>query len=316
MTKDRERVHQMSTVPTEDEVAGYFEHLSNWGRWGADDEMGTLNLITPDVVLAACATVRDGVTVGCARPIVPEDRAMDVMRPPIHYMYKSGESESSTGAADFLGLACHGLTVTHVDALSHRFWDGKLYNGWAQNLVNTGQGATVCSVETMRDGIVTRGVLLDIAELRQKPYLEPGEAILPADLAQAEREHGVTVRPGDALLVRTGWFRRREELGPHPVWRERPGLHAATLPWLRERDVALVGADAAQDVIPSGYDVLDSPVHMIGIRAMGLCLLDNLQLEDLAAECRRRQRWEFLFSVAPLRIRHGTGSPVTPLAVL
>lgn len=304
-----------SQIPSQDEVLEYSQSLSNWGRWGPDDEIGTLNLISSTKRASAAALVTEGRSVNCARLLQFEDRAADVKYPPLHYMYRTGQSSEETSAADFIGISCHGLTVSHVDALSHQFWKGQLYNGKPQELINAPEGATVYSVDEMRDGIVTRGVLLDMTQIFDKPWLEVGEAIMPSHLEAAEREHGVTVEEGDALLVNTGWFRRREELGPHPVFRERPGLHASTLPWLRERGVAVVGGDAAQDVVPSGYPDVHMPLHNIGVTAMGLCLLDNLQFEDVIPVCRSLSRWSFMFVVAPLRIRYGTGSPATPLAI-
>jgi kynurenine formamidase len=309
----------MPNIPAQDEVLGYFETLSNWGRWGPDDELGTLNFITPAKRLEAIGLVRDGVSVGCARPIVVEPHVPDVLTPPMHLMMATGEgAEAQEGAyhsADFLGISPHGQTISHVDALSHYFWNGTMYNGRPASVVTASRGATYGSVEVMKDGVVTRGVLLDFARLRGKPYLDAGEGIFPEDLEEAERALGVRVTEGDALLLRTGWYKRRVELGPYPV-RQRPGLHAATLPWLHERDVALVAADASEDVIPSGYDLFDIPVHAVGIVAMGLCLLDACQFEELADECERRGRWDFLYMMAPLRFRNATGSPVTPLAVL
>jgi len=305
----------VTQIPSEEEVLGYFERLSNWGRWGPDDELGTLNLITPARRLEAVATVRDGVSIGCARPILVEPPVPDVARPPLHLMIQSGEAPEANHAADFLGIAPHGQTISHVDALGHYFWGGKMYNGRPQGVVSTAEGAAFGSVEVMKDGIVTRGVLLDLARLRGKPWLDAGEGIFPADLEAAEAAQGVRVREGDALLLRTGWYAWRVHLGPYPV-RRRPGLHAAALPWLRERGVALIAADASEDVLPSGYPSIELPVHAVGIVAMGLCLLDACQFEELAAACVVRGRWECLFTVAPLRFRGATGSPVTPLAML
>jgi len=302
-------------IPTQDEVLEYFTTLSNWGRWGAEDELGTLNLVTPAKRLEAIALVEAGTTVGCARALEFEDRAADVMYPPQRFMIRAGDDPASTGAAEFLGVAMHGQTVSHIDALSHQFWGGRVYNDRPQSAISTIHGATTCSIETMRNGIVTRGVLVDIPRLRGVPYLEPEDPIMPDELDAALDAAGVTVGAGDALLVRTGFSRRRLELGPPAKWRARPGLHAATLPWIRERDIAVIAADAAQDVGPSGYDDIQMPVHSVGIVAMGLTLLDNLQFEDLVAECERLGRWEFMFVVAPMRIRLGTGSPVNPLAV-
>lgn len=306
----------MARVPDEAEVLGYFKRLSNWGRWGPDDELGTLNLITPDKRRQAAGLVRHGISIGCARPIVKERGAVDVSNPPLHFMMQSGETPGTPHVSDFIGMVFHGTTITHIDTLGHYFWNGRMYNDRPTSLITTSEGATVCSVETMKDGIVTRGVLLDIARLRGKPYLEAGEGVFPEDLEAAEAAQGVRVTEGDALLLRTGWPKCREERGPTAMLAGRPGLHAATLPWLRERGVAVIAADASEDAVPSGYEQVDRPVHAVGLQSMGLCMLDACQYEDLAPACEQRGRWECMFIVAPLRFRNATGSPTTPLAVL
>jgi kynurenine formamidase len=310
-------------VPTEREVLDYFNTLSNWGRWGRDDQMGTLNLITPEKRVQAARLVQRGVTVGCARP-VSKDMSSDIdYPPPLHFMLESGEgwvtpSGAERGprqvASDFFGMRFHGITVTHIDALSHVFWEGKLYNDHPAEAVATGQGATVHSISTLKDGVVTRGVVLDIPRLKGKEWLDPGEAVFPEDLEAAEAAQGVRVEEGDALCLRLGWYTRRNRVGPAPREVGRPGLHASTLPWLHRRGVALIAADAAHDVSPSGYEKLDIPVHQVGIVAMGLWLVDNANFDDLVEQCQALGRWEFLFTLAPVRFIGMTGSPLTPLA--
>ena len=314
------------SVPTESEVLEYFSVLSNWGRWGDDDQLGTMNLITPSKRVEAARLVREGIAVGCARPIDSRDASPDVANPPpVHFMVESGEGYVTPSgpqrgprqvASDFFGMVFHGITVTHIDALSHIFWDGKMYNGRPAEAVTTSRGATEHSIEALKDGVVTRGVLLDITRVRGKEWLEGGEPVLPDDLEAAEEAQGVRIEEGDALCLRLGWYKRRLQVGPAPRSIGRPGLHAATLPWLRERGVALIAADASQDVNPSGYEKLDIPVHQVGIVAMGLWLIDSANFEELAEKCVELGRWEFLFSLAPIRFAGMTGSPLTPLAVL
>jgi kynurenine formamidase len=190
-----------------------------------------------------------------------------------------------------------------------------MYNGRRAGLVTTENGAKACAVTVAKDGIVTRGVLLDVARMKQRDWLDAGEAVFSQDLEEAERAQGVTVETGDALLLRLGWYRRRLTQGP-PTTPSRPGLHAEALPWLRERGVSLLASDASHDVIPSGYDRLSLPMHQIGIVAMGLWLLDACNFEDLAQACAESNNWTFAFMVAPLQITGGTSSPVNPLAVL
>ncbi len=305
------------SIPTQNQVIGYMTSLSNWGRWGQDDQLGTLNLIAPRKVAEAASLVREGITVTCARPVLFEG-APDVATPPLHYMTRVGAEAASSGyasAADFFGLAFHGLTITHLDSLSHVFWDGKMYNGFPANQVTTEQGATIGSIDMVKHGVVTRGVLLDLARVRGVDWLEAGDPVFPEDIEAAEEAQGVHVEPGDALLLRLGWFKRRMELGPVARSAGRPGLHVACMPWLHQRGVAVVAADAAHDVIPSGYVGVRAPVHCVGIVAMGLWLIDAANFEELSAVCERLGRWDFMFIMAPLRLGNATGSPVNPLAV-
>lgn len=307
----------VNSLPTEVQVLSYFEELSNWQRWGQNDELGTLNLITPGKRRQALASVTEGIVVSCAALIAKGKSESDVPYPPLHFMIRSGESLDPLrpGALEFLGLVFHGLTVTHVDALSHSFFNGHTYGGRSRNVVTTELGATALSVDVMKDSIFTRGVLLDIAGSNGLRYLEPGCAIYVEDLEAAEISQGVSVCEGDALLVHTGSWLYRIENGPS-IDRKRPGLHASTLPWLRERGVAVLATDAANDVVPSGYENIELPIHEIGQVAMGLCIIDCCDLESLMEACRVRARWDFLFQASPLRIEYGTGSPVNPIAIL
>ena len=302
------------TVPREplptDVVLAFHDSLSNWSRWGDDDQLGALNLITPDVTTAAAATVATGRTVSCARPLDTAPSA-DNPSPVAHHM--TGTHTEGWGA-DYVALAPHGFATSHLDALCHIFHEGKLYNGYATETV-TAHGATRLGIHRLRSGIVTRGVLLDIPALRGVDALEPGEAIFPEDLEAAEERAGLRVRAGDALLVRTGRWRWREAHGPWDVALLAAGLDAACLPWLRARDVATLGSDGVSDVLPSRVDGVTMPIHTVAIVAMGVHLMDNLDLDALAAVCADEGRWGFLFVVAPLVLRRGTASPVNPIAV-
>ena len=306
--------------PTELEVAQYVESLTNWGRWGAEDELGTVNFIDHEKRKQAARLVQTGMSVSCARPIVT-GAAVDSPSPPIHYMTGSGalyglDPEIDTQhAGDFIGMVFHGLSITHLDALSHLFWNGKMYNNRPASLVTNRQGATAESVESVKDGLISRGILLDVARHRNVDWLQPGEGILPDELEAIEQECNVTVTPGDILLVRTGHYKRRKEIGPIPLDQGWPGLEAACLPWIRDRSVSILGGDTVSDVSPSGYEGFRLPIHQIGIVQMGLWLIDNCNLEELAAKCNELGRWEFQLVLAPLRIEYGTGSPVNPIAI-
>ncbi len=312
------------SLPDEAEVLGYFESCNNWGRWGAEDELGTLNYLTPDTRRSAAALVQAGISVSCARLIPTLKPEKDFEWPPVHFMTSSGDAwremptppDSLQAAGDFFGVAFHGFAVTHVDSLCHIFRDGQMYNGRPAELVSTAQGATVMSVDTVRHGIVGRGVLLDLPPLTGRQWLEPGEPVFPDDLDAAAMQAGVTVGQGDIVLCRFGTMAQRSALGAsREVFSKRAGLHATCAPWLHSRQVAALGSDGAQDQFPSGYRALRAPMHQVGIVAMGLCLIDNCDLESLATTCRQLGRWEFLLTLGPLRIENGTGSPVNPIAV-
>ncbi len=310
-------------IPSEDEVLGYFDRLSNWGRWGPDDELGTPNLITPEVTRRALATVQEGVTVSLAREIMWEG-ALDVPSPPVHYMLESGEGWASgekvsarpnQAAIDYIGMVFHGVAVTHVDSLAHFFWNGKTYNGKPAHLVSTSLGATVCSVVAAKQGFVSRGVLVDVPLVRGIDWLERGEGVSPEDILAAEERFGFKVQEGDILLIRTGQLRRRNVEGPVDRSAGSTACQAACLPLFHERGIAVMGSDTGNDVSPPQYAKVTQPIHQVGITAMGLWILDNADLEALAEACAQRRRYEFMVSIGPLPLHNTTGSPVNPIAV-
>jgi kynurenine formamidase len=292
------------------QVEALHESLSNWGRWGDDDQLGALNLITPEVTAAAAAGVRSGRTVSCARPL-PTTPAADNPQPVAHHMTAT---HSEGYGADYFAVAPHGHATSHLDALCHIFHNSRLYNGYPTDAV-TAHGATQLGIHHLAAGIVTRGVLLDIPALRGVDALTPGHAIYPEDLMGAEEVAGLVVQAGDALLVRTGRWQWRKEHGPWDVQEGLAGLHASCLEWLRSRDVALLGSDGVSDVMPSRVEGVGLPIHTVAIVAMGLHLMDNLDLEQVARACAEEVRWDFLLTVAPLVLRRGTASPVNPIAV-
>jgi kynurenine formamidase len=216
--------------------------------------------------------------------------------------------------ADYLALAPHGFATSHIDALCHVFHEDRLYNGYGSQTV-TAHGAAKLGIHHLHGGVVTRGVLLDIPAVRGVDALEPGTPVFPEDLEMAEERAGVRVRSGDALVVRTGRWRWRAAHGPWDFAARAAGLDASCLPWLHQREVATLGSDGVSDVLPSRVDGVGMPIHTVAIVAMGLHLMDNLDLDHLAEACADENRWEFLFTVAPLVLRHGTASPVNPIAV-
>ena len=291
-------------------MAAFHTSLSNWGRWGPDDQLGALNLITPEVTAAAASLVRAGRRVSCARAL-DTTPAADNPIPVTHHM--TGTDTEGYGA-DYVALAPHGFATSHLDALCHIFHEGQLYNGYPTGTV-TAHGASKLGIHHLREGIVTRGVLLDIPALLGSDALEPGTPIFPDELEAAERRGG----PHRAPAVMPCWCGPgagaggpRTDLGSPPrAGRARRGVpavaarpgrgHAGQRRRVRRAALARPGA------------VL--PVHAVAIVAMGLHLMDNLDLDGLAVACAQEGRWEFMLTVRPLVLRHGTASPVNPIAL-
>ena len=295
---------------SKDDVDAFHRSLSNWGRWGERDQLGTLNLITAEKRVAAARLVRSGRSVGCARPL-PTEPAPDNPQPVVHLM--TGTATEGWGG-DYLALAPHGFATSHIDALCHIFHEGKLYNGYPIDRV-TAHGALDLGIHELRHGVVSRGILLDIPQARGVDFLAPGEPIFVDDLERAESGGAVRVDPGDVVLLRTGRWRARKALGPRPVADGLAGLDASCLPWLHERGVAALGCDGVSDVLPSRVADTPLPVHSVAIVTMGLHLIDNLELDDLAEACRAEGRIEFQLTIAPLVVKRGTASPVNPIAL-
>ncbi len=303
---------------TEDDVRAIFQRISNWGRWGQDDSLGTLNHITPDLRRAAAGLVREGVSVSCAQEL---NTKFSILNPcPVqHHMVKAGDVAPARGysaVTDFVGIAPHGPGHTHIDALCHVVFDGMSYNGVpASRMRSTGCEAN--DLTAAEHGVVARGVLLDIPALRGVPWLDPDQPILTEDLLRAEERVGLRVGTGDVLLLRTGRHDRVRGLGETAERQggklHLAGMHPETLLWLHEREVAFLVSDAGHDVLPCPYPT-GLPIHIGTLVFLGMHLIDNAQLDDLAQACAGRGRWEFLFTLAPLRLRGGTGCAVNPLA--
>ncbi len=310
-------------IPTEHQVLDCMKSLSNWGRWGEDDQLGCLNLITPAKRKAAAALVQEGSQVSCSRPIITE-MAPDISHQVQRYMVDSGEGRDTDpperqltrrGAAEFIGMVFHGQTITHIDAMSHYSWQGKMYNDTPASKITSREGAQSHSIEAASQGIITKGVLLDIPLVRGVDWLTPDNPVMPEDLDAAEALHGVKVEDGDVLLVRTGNYRRRLESGPVPNSQPGVACQVACTPWFKERGIAMLGTDTPNDVRPSQYATIGSPLHVMCLVTMGLWLIDNANLEQLAEASHERSRYEFMLTLAPLRLRNVTGSPVNPIAL-
>lgn len=291
----------------------WMTELSNWGRWGKDDELGALNLITAAKRRAAAQLVREGVPVSLSHDAETQTAA-DNPRPFTHEMLVHSGTPDATSHSDLFSVAHHGLAHTHLDALCHYFYKGRMYNGVPRSAV-TAKGAEKLSVSRARTGIFTRGVLVDIPRLKGVPYLEPGTPIYSEDLDAWEKFAKLKVQPGDVLLVRTGRWARRKAKGPWPASDHLAGLHASSVRWLKSRDIAVLGSDSASEVRPTGVEGMRGPVHTLVLVAMGVHILDNCDLEEIGEAANQRKRWEFLLTTAPLTVPGATGSALNPIAV-
>ncbi len=306
------------TRVSEERASALYEGCQRWGRWGDDDERGALNLLTAERVSRAAGLARDGAVVSCGRELAVAP-AVDNPVPALHHMTLGGDvgarRSGLQASADFVGVAFHGMAVSHIDALCHVFVDGQMWNGYPASDV-TSVGARRNSIAAGFDGIVGRGVLLDVPRHRGVAWLEPGEAILPEELDATCAAQGIGLEVGDILLVATGRDARRDEHGPwDPQTVGLAGLDPECIPWLADRDPAVVGSDGVSDLLPPNPHQWAMPVHQCLLAGMGVHLLDNLHLGRLAAACAARQRWDFLFVVSPLQVGGGTGSPVNPIAI-
>jgi kynurenine formamidase len=294
---------------TKADIDRWMTELSNWGRWGKDDQLGTLNLITPAKRKKALALVREGYPISLSHDELTEKFA-DNPNPFIHTMIMPQAGATVGYVMDNYSVSYHGLAHTHLDALCHAFYEGKSYNGVLESDV-TEQGCPKDSILVAKQGIMTRGILMDMAALKGVEYLEPGTPIYPEDLDAWEKKAGVKVSPGDVIFIHTGRWTRRAEKGPS---RSYAGLHASCARWLHDRGVAILGSDDAQDVSPSQVEGVGLPIHQLALVAMGLYIFDNCDLEELAKQAAKRKRWEFLLTAAPMAIIGGTGSPLNPIA--
>jgi len=298
---------------TKADVDRMMTELSNWGRWGKDDQLGAVNLITAAKRKQAAALVREGFSVSLARDTNTE-KAEDNSDPYEHTMTLTGvNNDRIPFSLDNFKISFHGYQHTHLDALCHMFWQGKMYNGYSQEEV-TQRGAGKLAITTLKQGIFTRGILMDMAALKGVPYLEPGTPIYPEDLEAWEKKAGLKLAPGDAVFIRTGRWARRAALGPWNVSQKSAGLHASCARWLKQRDVALLGSDAASDVFPSQVSGITHPIHQLVLVALGVNIFDNCDLEAVAEAADKRKRWDFLLTTAPIALTGGTGSPLNPIA--
>jgi len=306
------------TIANEGDFQRAMKELSNWGRWGDDDELGAANLITPAKRKQALALAKEGLPISLAHDVAQE-KAADAP----FILERTLNDVTATGTTDryqYTGTY-HGVVHSHLDAVDcHVMYEGKGYNGRSMEDIKAAGGCPKGNITALKDGVVTRAILFDATRLPGRAtaqgWLEPGTAIHREDLETMERLEHVKVAPGDVILLYTGRWKRRAEKGPWGRDTGFAGYHADVAYFLKERGVSFIGCDGPNDVMPSGLlpDV-GIPLHKLALAAMGVDIFDNLDFERAVEHARQLNRYEFLFSAAPLRIALGTGSPLNPLAI-
>jgi len=293
------------------DVEEMLKSLSNWGRWGKEDQRGALNLITSEERTQAAALVKSGVSVSLSHNAITE--RIGNSAPFEHHMVQTGVMAETDSATDIYSVQYHGFTQTHLDALCHLFYGGQMYNGFSRQDV-TDKGAATLSVINIKTGIFTRGILMDFPRLFGTKYLKGDQAIYPEDLDAWEKKTGLKVQSGDAVFIRTGRWARRQAEGEWDMRTGSAGLHVSCMPWFKKRDISVLASDLVSDVMPSGVDGFRMPVHLVTIYAMGVPILDNCDLEAISEYSDAHRRCDFLLTLAPLAVEGGTGSPVNPIA--
>jgi kynurenine formamidase len=308
-------------------VKAMAERYRNWGKWGPDDELGTVNYITPQKIIDAAGLVRKGKVFSLALPLDasgPMTGAYGRVNP-IHVMLQDG-GDIASGAQDhfpalrytddavYLVLQC----ATQWDALAHIYHEGQMYNGYGTEAVNS-QGANKNSITQVKDKMVSRGVLLDIASYKDKQWLDESEPIEAADLAGAAERQGVDVGEGDIVLVRTGRIglvRERGYWGEEYAGGPAPGLAISSAEFLCERHVSAVATDTwGIEVLPNETADVFQPLHIILLVNAGIHIGEMFDLEALAADCREDGVYEFMFVAPPLTVTGSVGSAINPQAI-
>lgn len=301
----------MSKAFRRQDVEYLIHERSNWGRWGDDDEMGAVNLITPEKRVAAAALVRTGRSVSMSRNF-PTEPGPSNPRPADHFMKLHPRDQGAGAMVDYIGLEYHGIVGTHVDALCHTWDDHGMWNGRRPEDVFTPDGSTWGSVDKWKEGLLTRGVFLDVPAYRGEPHVTNEAPVTGEELSAIAEKEGVEIGAGDAVVVYSGrdaWDAEHPEWGAEPA---RPGLHGSCLEFLRDRDCPILAWDM-QDSFPNEWD-LPWTVHG-AIFAYGVAIVDNCELGPLSRACAEIGRYEFMFILSPLLITGATGSPANPLAL-
>lgn len=305
-------IHTGKTLLSEQQFDDLAKRLSNWGRWGADDEAGTLHFITPEKITKAASLVREGRPVSLALDMAVNPAANNP-RPVRHLVYRSGDAPSGA-YGDHFSMDPHGSSITHIDALSHMYYQGKGYNDRPISTIGA-SGAKYNTFKTLTNGVNGRGILVDLPRAAGKPYFEANEVATAEALQKALKDANVTVESGDILIIRTGKNARFAEKGITATAAGLSGLSIECAEWVHDNEISAIISDCAIDPQPSEVTGVRIPWHMMTLVMWGMPIVDNADLEALATTCAELGRWDFFLTIAPLRLMGGTGAPVNPIAI-
>ncbi len=294
-------------------VTALIKKLSNWGRWGSSDQLGTLNLITSEVRIKAAKQVKEGISVSMAHNA---DKRLSIYNssPYSHNMMATRENAiEGQRSTDQICIAYHGYDHTHIDALCHLFNKGKMYNGVPQSAVSK-SGAKQLSIIGLKQGVFTRGILLDISAMKGVDLLEPSYAVTVKDLEAFLKWSKLWIRKVDVVFLRTGRWAREQVKDPWNVGANSAGFHFSCMEWLAEREIACISSDAASEVAPSGVEGYSHPVHILALHSLGMNIFDCCDFLEVSKTCKRLKQYEFLLTANPLSVDGATGSPINPVA--
>ena len=318
-------VAQTPASLAQSEFEKIFEEVKNWGRWGQKDQLGTVNFISDRQVADAAALVKLGLTVSLANDLNKVEDINNTNFSPLPLPKLAGPfvqktfsfptaHNDVTGALDRFEIFHHGFAHSHLDGLAHFSWKGKIYNGFHFEIVK--DQLTQLGIEQIGEkGLISRGILVDFPRFKNVNYLQPGQLITIDDFLLWEKRTGLKLKKGDILLIRTGRWKAVEDLDEWQFSTLAAGIHPTVAKLLHEREIAVIGCDGVSDRNPSSVDGISDPFHILSLVAMGMPILDNLNLEEVSEIADRTKRYSFMFTGAPLRAKGASGSPMNPIAV-
>ena len=297
------------------------KEISNWGRWGENDQLGTLNNISDISIIKARKLVIEGKTISLSRNMSKDSNPFNhapIKHEPFIFpkdAFGADPDLAQEGAGDIFEIEYHGYSHTHLDAVNHFGRDGKMYNGYPFEINSNNEFENLGVDEIGKSGIVGRGVLIDLPIFFGVDYVEAGTAITIEDIKKWEEKNNIKIGKGDILLLRTGRWEQLRQKGYWEITKKITGFHYSVASFLKERDVAVIGCDGVSDVYPSGIESKKDALHELVLVDLGMPIFDNMDLDELSAHLDELGRKTFMFVANPLKIKGATGAPINPVAI-